>query len=187
MRNISIHKKRNGARWIRTSLSALLLMTILGMGFDLEIPRAQALFPVQETGAALPAHQGNWWTDLVTTIEQTADTISTYAQELKEYGIDSAGWYIAKLALQQIQKETVNWINSGFDGSPAFVQDLGGFLENNADKLAGEFIYGSDLKALCSPFALNIKIALSVKYLRKDPPARCTLSGVVGNVENFLP
>ena len=184
MSNIFVHKQDNIASWMRTSLSAFLLMAILETSVGLEVPHAQAQLATAPTDAPT-----NWYT----TIQQTLGTVANVASKAydaanknKEFVLDPIAWFAAKFAIQQIQKATLNWINSGFDGSPAFVQDLGGFLESNADKLAGEFIYGSDLKALCSPFALNIKIALSIKYLRKDPPARCTLSGVVGNVENFL-
>lgn len=179
MKKLHLLKKGLARRLMRTALASFVLVAIVGTSFGLDIPRAQAGLLVTEDG-------GNWWTNIATTIEQTVDTVADVALKTKDIAWDKVAWYIAKQAVQQIQKATVRWIQSGFDGSPAFVQDLGGFLQDNADRLAGEFIYGSDLKALCSPFQLNIRIALSIKYLRKDPPARCTLSGVVGNVENFL-
>jgi hypothetical protein len=95
---------------------------------------------------------------------------------------------IAKVALQQITTSIVDWINSGFDGQPAFVQDYEQFFSDIADKAAGEFIEGSGLAFLCSPFKLQIKIAIAQSYAnRKSSSASsCTLTQVVGNIENFM-
>jgi len=95
---------------------------------------------------------------------------------------------IAKIALQQITASIVDWINSGFNGQPAFVQDYEQFFTDVADKAAGEFIQGSGLAFLCSPFKLQIKIAIAQSYAnRKSSSAgSCTLSSVVGNIEQFM-
>jgi len=95
---------------------------------------------------------------------------------------------IAKIALQQITTSVVDWINSGFNGQPAFVQDYEQFFTDIADKAAGEFIQGSGLAFLCSPFKLQIKIAIAQSYAnRKSSSASsCTLTQVVGNIEKFM-
>lgn len=46
--------------------------------------------------------------------------------------IQSIGRLIIKMLLQKLTVSTVNWINSGFDGSPAFVQDPGKFFNDIA-------------------------------------------------------
>lgn len=95
---------------------------------------------------------------------------------------------VAKIALQQITASIVDWINSGFNGQPSFVQDYEQFFTDIADKSAGEFIEGSGLSFLCSPFKLQVKIAIAQSYAsRKSSSASsCTLSSVVGNVDNFF-
>lgn len=95
---------------------------------------------------------------------------------------------IAKIALQQITQSVVDWINSGFNGQPSFVQDYEQFFTDVADKAAGEFIQGSGLAFLCSPFKLQIKIAIAQSYAnRKSSSASsCTLTGVVNNIEQFM-
>jgi hypothetical protein len=96
---------------------------------------------------------------------------------------------LAKIVLHNMTAEIVNWINSGFQGSPAFVTDLGQFLLDSADQAAGQFIYDDpDLSFLCSPFQLDVKIALAVSYQEStyDSFASCTLSDVTDNIEGFL-
>lgn len=46
--------------------------------------------------------------------------------------IQSIGRLIIKMLLQKLTVSTVNWINSGFDGSPAFVQNPGKFFNDIA-------------------------------------------------------
>jgi len=46
--------------------------------------------------------------------------------------IQSIGRLIIKMLLQKLTVSTVAWINSGFDGSPAFVQDPGKFFNDIA-------------------------------------------------------
>lgn len=105
---------------------------------------------------------------------------------------------IARQALQKITSSVVDWINSGFDGSPAIVQDYKQFFLSAADQALGEFIQGSDLSFLCSPFQSQVKVAIAQSYARPSAGVgggsgsggtvgpSCTLSGVVGNVDAFL-
>jgi len=96
---------------------------------------------------------------------------------------------LAKIAIRQITSQTVNWINSGFNGEPAFVTDFGKFFTDVADQAAGEFIQGSDLAFLCSPFQLQVRIAIAKSYARRTSGGvtqSCTLTQAVGNVENFM-
>lgn len=94
---------------------------------------------------------------------------------------------IARIAIEQITASTVDWINSGFDGKPAFIQDYKKFFTNLADQSAGAFLEGSALSFLCSPIQFQVKIAIAQSYARsRSPPPSCTLSQAVGNVEGFL-
>ncbi|HVU80160.1 MAG TPA: hypothetical protein VHD37_02230 [Candidatus Paceibacterota bacterium] len=93
---------------------------------------------------------------------------------------------LARAAIQQITNDTINWINSGFNGQPAFVQDYNKFFSNVADQAAGSVIQGGDFAFLCSPFQLKVRIALAQSYARRSSAPSCSLSQVVGNVENFV-
>lgn len=103
---------------------------------------------------------------------------------LKEWTLDGVAWAIVRQITKQMVRSTIQWINSGFNGSPLFVTDPEAFLLSIADQAAGEIIYGSALGALCSP--INIRIALDIYYRSQTGrlAPRCTLSRVISNVEN---
>jgi hypothetical protein len=92
---------------------------------------------------------------------------------------------IAKTALQQITISVVNWINSGFNGQPSFVTNYEQFFTNVADLSAGQFIQGSGLAFLCSPFKLQIKIAIAQSYANRGAQS-CSLTGIINNITNFM-
>jgi hypothetical protein len=81
-------------------------------------------------------------------------------------------------------------VNSGFDGDPAFVTDLLGYLQGISDEVAGDFIYGDELSSLCTPFQLDVRIALAEHYQEEEyggfkEEAECTLDEY-GDTEAFL-
>ncbi len=95
---------------------------------------------------------------------------------------------MVKAMIHQFLMSIVDWINSGFDGSgPRFVSDPESFFADVVDKGVGQMIYGSDLKFLCSPFALDIRLALGLNYWggRFRDRITCTLSDVIGNITSI--
>ncbi|MCC7500869.1 hypothetical protein IT396_03695 [Candidatus Nomurabacteria bacterium] len=92
---------------------------------------------------------------------------------------------IARAALQQITASTVNWINSGFNGKPTFIQNYEKFFNSVVDQAAGTYIQGSSLSFLCSPIQLKVRIALAQSYAKRNA-ASCTLSRVSSNIQNFM-
>lgn len=142
---------------------------------------------------------GNWATNasnLATNITNTAqNTITAWATgslQVKEYAWDAIAWGVINLVLEQMIRSVTEWVNAGFpDGGPAFVQDLGGFLMDIADGLAGDFIWGSPLGFMCSPFELDVRLALSAQYLfgheiePNNYQPKCRLSDVLSNIDNF--
>jgi len=108
----------------------------------------------------------------------------------KEFTLDGLAWAIAKQIISSMTQSLVKWINSGFKGSPAFVQDLQGTLLEAADKAAGNYISNlSGASFLCAPFKLDIQIALDIKYRQSrvnQPTADCNLSDITGNLEDFI-
>ncbi|HEY4488978.1 MAG TPA: hypothetical protein VJA87_00630 [Candidatus Paceibacterota bacterium] len=91
----------------------------------------------------------------------------------KEYGLDAIAWLVADAAWQSVTQSIVNWINSGFDGSPAFVTDLKENLGNLADAVAEDFIRGLDDVvesntgfSIRAPFQDQIAYALREEYYR---------------------
>lgn len=131
--------------------------------------------------------------NLATTASAAYDAITSWATDnlyIKEYVLDGIAWSIAKAIVSQMVQSLVSWINSGFQGSPAFVQDLDGFLRNAADSAIGGYL--EEITGLgsfiCSPFRLDIGIAIATQYQqsRVGQPARtCTLTGIIDNIEGF--
>lgn len=108
----------------------------------------------------------------------------SWALVIKEYALDAAVNVIAKRMLQMITRDTVNWINSGFQGGPGFVTNPQRFGVEIADAAFNEFLTDDALNQLCSPFQGRIQLALRQDYIN-GPYYRCTIEDVVGNVQNF--
>lgn len=114
------------------------------------------------------------------------DAVSSAAQTslaFKEYVLDPLTVLLREVLIQSITASIVNWINSGFEGEPAFITDLQGFMLDVGDQVVGRYIQGSELAGLCSPFQLNVRIALALDYYSSDNVS-CTLTGVLGNIDN---
>ncbi len=152
-----------------------------------EVQKAEAL------GRAVAVVGGNG--TIQETISAGANTIVAGLQNaffIKEFTLDGIAHGLAKLVLRSMTQSILNWINSGFQGSPAFVTDLKQFLRDRVDQAIGEFIYNDPaLSFLCSPFQLDVRIALAMSYQESaygglGSEAQCTLSQVTDNVEGFL-
>lgn len=140
---------------------------------------------------------GSWIAEKATLIQATLsagfDKITSWAVNnlwIKEYVLDGIGWMIAKRIVSAMVDSLVTWINSGFKGSPAFVQDLQGFLLDVGDQVVGDYIQelGAVGSFICSPFRLDVQVAVSQQYQlsRVDQYASdCTLSGALGNIKSF--
>lgn len=91
-----------------------------------------------------------------------------------------------KRLVTDFTNETVKWIQGG--GEPKFVTDPVGFFSDVGDEAIGEFINNDEnFKFLCSPFRAQLQVTLP--YLvqpSEQGPAACTLTGVIGNIENFF-
>ena len=136
------------------------------------------------------AHALDFDTDIVANISTAVSAAANVSLTTKDTVLDAIAYAIAKTIISSIIGSMINWINSGFQGSPAFVQDLKRNLLEVADRAAGEFIrgLGGVGSFICSPFQLDIQIALSIEYQRareEKPIESCTLSGIVNNIEDF--
>ena len=93
---------------------------------------------------------------------------------------------LARRLISNVTQETVNWINGGMNGNPAYVADFNTFMtgENGVlDQVVGDFIKDSSLSFLCDPFRLQVKLALSLQYSANlTNILGCTLSKVEQNI-----
>ena len=158
-------------------LTILFATTVLGGGI-LVPEKAHAQFAVVEVGP-------NVVTNTITTAKTVLDSV-------KEYVLDGIAWQIANIALEQMTQDIVTWINSGFNGSPAFIQNPGRFFVDIADNIAGNFLQELGGGFLCEALSADIRFSLEVGYYQAGGNSSladrysCTLSDAIGNVEKFL-
>lgn len=139
-------------------------------------------FHTKEAEAKLPV------IDIPNLIQSTIMSKLTDGLVQKEYVYDGIAWAAVNVLVEEMLQSTIRWVNSGFKGSPAFVEDLEGFLIDVADRYALAFIWDGNLQALCSPFKLNIQLALDVQRRSglDGYQATCRLTDAIKNHESFL-
>ncbi|HWB33826.1 MAG TPA: hypothetical protein VG753_00680 [Candidatus Paceibacterota bacterium] len=142
-----------------------------------------ANFLAQQAGSGLTSAIGSLFGSALGQVQVTDP--STHANQQTDSIITCVTKALARAAIQQITNDTVNWINSGFDGQPAFVQDYNKFFGDISDEAAGSVIQSGDLAFLCSPFQLQVRIAIAQSYARRSQAPSCTLSDIAGNVQDF--
>jgi hypothetical protein len=103
----------------------------------------------------------------------------------KNFGLDLIATNVAKRILHTMTLDVVDWINSGFEGNPAFLSNPGGFFLDAVDQVTGKFIFEGGLTGLCSPFEIDIKAALYIGQAGYDKRYACTLGQVINNVQNI--
>lgn len=138
----------------------------------------------------VPETQAFLGTDLLNLVQNTIQAVVSVALKLKEFVLDGIAWTLAKAIVAKMVSSLVDWINSGFKGSPSFVTDFGKLVLDAADETVGKFIeeQGGDASFLCEPFKLDIQIALAVEYenVREDKPYEgCKISDFIGDVKEF--
>ncbi len=174
----------------------------------LYVPHNYNRISTAEAGGGLPGAGATEPTQLVnmaqlldvnvaTTISSAADPITasmTSASFALDNVIDGVAWALAKGIVSQITASVVKWVNSGFQGSPAFITDMKGFLLDIADKEFGQYLdqIGGPYSFVCAPFKLDVQIALAISYDNAranggvSGPSACTLTGVLANLDKFL-
>ncbi len=120
------------------------------------------------TGVGVAANIGGWAKDVLRWIEDN------WQKMMRDI--------IAKRIINYIVNENIKWIQGG--GVPKFIGNWEGFVKDVGDIAFDSVIRETPLKALCSPFGLQIKIGLLPVDTYSDR-ITCTLDQVVSNIENF--
>lgn len=106
---------------------------------------------------------------------------------IKDYLLDNIAWLIVNKIIERMSAETVNWINGGFQGSPAFITDPSSYFKNIGDQVAGQIIFNHpDLRFMCAPLRAKVQIALAKNYVQPYGNFQCTLSSVGTNFDSFM-
>jgi hypothetical protein len=156
-------------------ICALLILTVVFSTVGLPFPqKAEAQLATLDTATFSQS--------LLNVINTTGSAIVDYSLELKAYVLDTLATTLVKILIRQITASVVNWINSGFQGSPSFITNPAGFFIDVADQVTGEFLseVGGPLTQLCSGFSIDIRLALSFKYHPKtNQKYSCTLGQII--------
>ena len=108
--------------------------------------------------------------------------VNDVVNNVKETALDGIAYAAAKLVVQEITISTVNWINSGFEGNPGFLENPGQFFKGLSDDVLGSFIESSEFGFICSPFQAQIRLALITKHYGSRI-SNCSLSDALNNLE----
>lgn len=133
----------------------------LSLLFTFAIPqRAHALFGI-----------GDIVIDPTNLIQNTINAVNSAAEYTLEYVLDGLAWEVANLAIQSMTKSIVNWINSGFEGSPAFVTDLRTNLRGVGDAVAARFFEElANQEIATTPFQDKVLDAVRLGYYLRTSP-----------------
>jgi hypothetical protein len=93
---------------------------------------------------------------------------------------------ISKIVVNQLVDKTVVWMQSGFEGSPAYVADPKSYFGNLANGVLGDELNKLSKGVLCTPFQAKITLAIRKASVGGDYSPQCTLSGIVKNYDNFI-
>jgi hypothetical protein len=94
-------------------------------------------------------------------------SVSTAAEKLQGYVLNPLAWALEKAVLQSVVNSTVKWVNSGFNGSPAFATNLNKTLQQVGDAQANSFIQQLQSNgSIKSPFQTQVASAVSTNYLQ---------------------
>ena len=174
--------------FVKTLLLSFLIPTL----FFSQTQKAEAFWPtfdvggvVQQTITAVATPP----TAVATGISAGANvttTILTGADHLKKFVLDPIAYGIAKMIIKQLTAQTVNWINSGFKGNPAFVTDPNSFFLDVGDKMAAQVLSNTSLSRLCTPFRAQVRLSIAKNYLTEsNRMGSCTLGQIENNFDNF--
>jgi len=117
--------------------------------------------------------------------QTAAKTIWQKLELLLQKALTTIAKIAAKKFIAMVTQATVDWINGGFNGNPAYISDFGKFMSGTggvADQTIGQiFANDSNFAFLCSPFKIQIKMALQLAYGAPMQGIGCTLSQVINN------
>jgi hypothetical protein len=162
-------------------IAALLIILLIAPAVLLSRPKpAQATVPTWDyiNGIILGLTGISTGTGTAANVAHVALAVRTYAlQVLKQVAMA-----VAKRALQEMTKSTVNWINSGFHGTPLFLENPDSFFKdiakNEVKTLVNQFGYDPRRFPFGKQFALN---AINSYKSTLDNNAAYSLSTVIND------
>jgi hypothetical protein len=101
--------------------------------------------------------------------------------------LDSIAFCFINQVIDYIGKATVEWIKTGFQGSPAFIDDPEKFFTNAIDSVAGNLLNQISDGLLCEPWRAQIQFQLLNEHVSgfNQSAGGCKLSEVSDRWEEF--
>jgi hypothetical protein len=125
----------------------------------------------------------------------TSVPVSYIWKTFKETFLDCIVWATTTVFIQDITDSMITWIQSGFNGNPAFVQNPEKFLGDVRERAVSMFVdelvndLNNDLGGLlCTPFKRPIIQAIITIHSpsRYERDIQCTLDDAIANLDGFL-
>lgn len=120
-------------------------------------------------------------------ISTSAEAAQTFMGVPIGASFNAMGWCIANSLIEYIADSTIAWANSGFNGSPAFLENPDSFFRDLADQEASNFIqslaYNTAGFNVCEPFRIELAIGLAETYSGREEYGRmatCSLGDIEG-------
>ncbi len=111
------------------------------------------------------------FTEKATLVESIISAVNSAADHTLEYVLNGLAWDVANLAIESMTQSVVNWINSGFQGSPAFVTDLNRNLRGVADAVASRFFEElANQEIATTPFQDRVLDGIRLAYYLRTSP-----------------
>jgi len=102
---------------------------------------------------------------------------------------DSIAYCIINAMIEYIANATIDWINSGFDGNPAFVENPQKFFSDIASyetaSFLNEVVYNTTGLNICEPFRVEIALGLAGDASGRNNPLQCSMSDIVSSAGDF--
>ncbi|MFA6463756.1 MAG: hypothetical protein WCV55_01995 [Candidatus Paceibacterota bacterium] len=105
--------------------------------------------------------------------------------------LDAIGFCIANEMIQYIADSTIQWIKTGFKGSPVFISNTGDFFKGIQDQELGNFVNGVAKGTLgidmCQPFRVAILTDVLDTYSNTNSGGslNCSLNTIKNNYKQF--
>lgn len=116
---------------------------------------------------------------------QVNDTITQHAGWTKEYILDPMAWTMANVLIDKFGDAIVDWIRSGFNGSPMFLSDPEGFFRDTANAASGAIINDLNMNWLCDPLSkLHINLDFFFPGTNRNK-YNCTFNDIADNFRNI--
>jgi len=161
---------------LKKIIATIMLGSVMFSLFGFSSPVHALPLPVIDTGANV--------TGGITAASTAKEVIESVRAALVEAGkqiLRSA----AKRILARLTKDTINWINSGFDGKPLFLQDAQGFFVDLRNQELKNIINTIGYDPINYPFGRDIAIGLiqgTKNYFAQN--AKYSLDQVIGGDQN---